>query len=209
MPYIRHTPIKYNKTTAPVIYVLVGMIVTMMGFLAWQRYAPLCKKLTCISVTGIDQWKETDIYELSKNTYRALLQAPSYTIRVEKHSGITSADAATLTKVRTMQMSGLFDEARSPYPGILSDRIRCDDQLKPQIEQMNNEGLKVVYVTAWVNNRLQYGTCVEGDLPYKSYSATFYCAGEKALYQIELITEREKANDDIYKGVIASIRCQK
>jgi hypothetical protein len=181
--------------------IVIALVLSFLGF------TPSCTKLTCISVSGMDEWQEIEAYEATQTVYRALLAAPSYRIRVEKRAKLAPEDAKLLLNVDVMQITGLFDDARSPYPGMVSDRIRCDDRLKPKIETIHNESLEVTYFRAGLNNRLQYGTCIENELPYKSYNALFYCEKEKALYQLEFITDRQKASDATYRDLATSIRC--
>ncbi len=185
------------------------MILIGLFLFAFAMSYHTCDRLTCISVSGKHTWKEIDAYEHTAKTYRALFQANTYRVRVEKNSGLTTDDAALLMKVNMMKISGLFDDARSPYPGALSDRIVCDHAYKPDIRHMTNDSqLPITYYTGWLNDRLQFGSCLDSELPYKSYNAYAYCPREKALYHLEWIINRSKDNEDEYMNSMRTMRCQ-
>lgn len=183
------------------------MILAIAGLgVSWSIHAS-CDRLSCIRITGSQTWKESAVYEHTNTSYRALLNGDHLTIRVEKYSPLSAYDAALLTKVDGMKILGLFDDARSPYPGDISDRITCDKSLKPTIAHLQANGADITYYAGWLNNRLQYGTCTDTDLPYIAYNAYFYCPEERADYHLEFITARENKNDGSYLSLIRSIRC--
>lgn len=212
MPKQSHRSIEYNRVFARRPLLVIGISAVIIAA-AWVMLRaalfPSCDRLSCVRVAGAAKWKEKEVYEHTATSYRALLTDSSYMIRIEKRSKLSKSDAMLLTKVNVMKIMGLFDDARSPYPGIVSDRIHCEDSLKPTMEQLNNDGLDVTYMRAGLNSRLQYGTCVESELPFISYGASFYCPDENALYQLEFIIERKHDSEETYKNVIRGIRCER
>lgn len=155
----------------------------------------------------MSDWKEKEIYEYTDSTYRALFVRDDDMMRIEKNSHMNKNDADLLSKVTTMKITGLFDDARSPYPGMISDRIKCDEQYKPKIQQLQNNGLNITYFIAGLNNRLQYGSCIDQQLPYVAFNALFYCPNQKARYHVEFITPRKNTSGETYKSAIEHIRC--
>lgn len=197
-------------TRKKVITLRLGIVILtfILLYTAVSLFFPPCDRLTCITMTGLAGWKEKEVYEHTKTMYRALLSDPNFLIRVEKNAHLSSDDAALMTKVNIMKVTGLFDDARSPYPGAISDRIRCDTAYRPIVQRLNNATTEVTYYTARLNERLQIGSCLESEIVFRSYTAYFYCGQEKALYHVELIAKRD-ADDQAYTTIIQSIRCQK
>jgi hypothetical protein len=130
-------------------------------------------------------------------------------VRIERHR-TNEKDASTLTQITLMKIQGLFENARSPYPGPLSDEITCDQKFKLVPKTSQNKDLSLTSFSGYLNNRMQYGTCVDNQVTYKAYSALFYCANHSSLYQLELIIPITKiGSDENYFNLLNQISCQR
>jgi hypothetical protein len=184
-------------------------ITVLIIFLGYRYSYILCSRISCVLLDSIDIWKEQEIYENTSSMYRSLLTAPGYSIRIEKNSNLSEKDANNLTLVNIMRIKGLFDNARSPYTGAISNEISCENKYKPEIKEMTINGMKVTYYIGWLNNRLQYGACLDDQLTHKAYNALFYCSSQKALYHFEFIAAiKDKPDDSYFLNQIQSIKCQ-
>lgn len=186
-----HGSIKYRR--AIVLFFITGISALLFFF---YREITLCRNYTCIDLPLLANAKETEVYEQTKTSYRALLSASDGQIRFSRHSGLTKTDAATLTQVTIMKIQGLFDNALSPYPGPLSSVVRCDDKYKPTPKIEKNGLTEITMFTGFLNNRLQYGSCIDSQLTHKGYSAIMYCEKEQAWYHVELIVPLDGKPDD-------------
>jgi len=186
----------------------VFCILAIIGLIGWILWSNQCNKISCISTAESSTWQEKDIYEHTKKVFRAMYEAPKYRIRIEKRSQLSQSDATLLTKVETMKIAGLFDRAASPYPGVISDKIICDESYKPEFMLVQNASLNITYYQTWLNDRLQPGSCLESDKKFKSHNARFYCKNEKALYHLEFITRSSDNHQNDYFATIQTIRCQ-
>ncbi len=192
------------------IFLLLIIGIVFFGiFLAYKYSYLLCNRTRCISLNSISTWREQEIYENNYSKYRALLATPKYLIRIEKNSNLSKKDAETLILVDVMQKRGLFDEAVNPYTGTISNKISCENRYKPEVQIISANDLKVTYYSGWLNDRLQYGACLDDQLIYKAYNALFYCSGQRTLYHLEFIAAiKDKPEDSYFLNQIESIKCQ-
>jgi hypothetical protein len=196
----------FNKKIVVLFIIIITILILFLG----HRYSYiLCSRLSCISLSSINTWKEQEIYENTSSIYRSLLTASGYSIRIEKNSNLSEKDATNLTLVNVMKIKGLFDNARSPYTGAISNEISCENKYKPEIKEMTVNGIKVTYYIGWLNNRLQYGVCLDDQLTHKAYNALFYCPNQKVLYHLEFIVAiKDNPEDSFFLNQIESIKCQ-
>jgi hypothetical protein len=187
------------------VAVLLGILIA--GVFIYLSHSASCDTLQCIRFHNKSVWKEQEIYEQTNTSYRALYRHGNDFLRLEKSNHMAPQDAALLTKVDVMKTMGLFDDARSPYPGAISDTIKCDKAFVPKVDHVLVGDLSVTYFSGWVNNRLQYGTCLDGELPYRSYSAYFYCPNQKSFYHMEIIWPKSDHDDSTGKDFINSLKC--
>lgn len=161
-----------------------------------------CKRLNCIDFPGKKTYLLEEEYESTGRSYRALFQKGAEKIRAEYYAGVSPEQARDFNQYKTMQLLGLYETVKSPYPGVLSDRITCDDAYKPVFRTETKS--RVVY-TGYLNDRLQYGTCEDGQIAYKSLGIMTYCPGQKIWYYLEFI---EPKKDSLPIALIKdSIRC--
>jgi len=192
------------------IFLLLIISIIFFGiFLAYEYSYLLCNRTSCISLNSINTWREQEIYENNYSRYRALLTASGYLIRIEKNSNLSKEDAENLILVDVMRKKGLFDDVVNPYTGEISNKISCENRYKPDAQIISTDDLKVTYYSGWLNNRLQYGACLDNQLIYKVYNALFYCLDQRTLYHLEfIVATKDKPEDSYFLNQIQSIKCQ-
>lgn len=170
-----------------------------------------CGDFGCMAFPGQSQWRIQEEHEKSPKTWRGLIDAQDYRARLEIQSNVKVQDALAFTKIRLIKINGLFETIRSPYPGMVSDTISCDDTFKPAPKIiLGQHDLPITYFTGFLNNRLQYGSCTEDQIAYKSFVGIFYCKDAHQWLQIELIVERSKIrSENEYMKLFQSITCQR
>ena len=192
-----------------ILLLLIIGIICFCIFLAHKYSYLLCNRIRCISLNSISAWREQEIYENNYSRYRALLVAPSYLIRIEKNSNLSKEDAENLILFDVMQKKGLFDDIINPYTGEISNKISCENRYKPEVQIIPANDLKVTYYSGWLNDRLQYGVCLDDQLIYKTHNALFYCSNQRSLYHLEFIMAiKDKPEDSYFLNQIQSIKCQ-
>lgn len=155
-----------------------------------------CREISCISFPGISTWQRKDVYEQTSNSYRAIYAKDNEFMRVERYGGLNPNDADSLTKAKVMQIDGLLETAVSPYPGLLSNRITCDNRYLPTPAAFTATNTTGTSFIGYLNNRLQYGSCIDDQIMYTSYVALFYCKSHNSWYQLEHIVPRNSAVSD-------------
>ncbi len=198
--FVRYDSVMNNiRRTKPFPMLLIGCLTLALLaaagiFITKQRKQ--CNEIQCIRLSLLKNPMRTDVTEKTDKSFLALYTYPSYLIRVEKRSGLSSHDAETLSKVTIMRMQGQFETARSPYPGILSDAITCDKKfdINPQTIQHGPEQL--TFFTGFLNNRTQYGSCIESEIAYTGLNAIIYCDRQHSWYRLEALVP-QTSNQDI------------
>jgi hypothetical protein len=154
--------------------------------------------MSCISLPDSATWKQKEVYEQTPHTYRALYSRGDTLIRVEKQNDLNAQDAHTLTEATVMQIEGLLHTAVSPYPGLISDKITCDTKYLPVITTIPTKTTEITSFVGYLNDRLQYGSCIDDQIQYKTYVALFYCQNQSSWYKIEIMTTMSAQMGDTY-----------
>lgn len=139
----------------------------------------------------------------------ALLERDNDLLRVDITSSVAKEQANRLIQTRIAKMKALFENATSPYPGEISDEIVCDKRFKPTFTSEGINGIPVSYFTGYLNSRLTYGACTEDQAVNKGIMTLFYCPAQRKVYQLELISEKDRfiKNEADYLRIIRSIQC--
>jgi len=168
-----------------------------------------CSQLSCISITHLAPFQKQEVYESTRKTFRAVYTTASGLFRIEKQASLSSSDAETLTKATVMTIQGLFANARSPYPGPLSDEIVCDNKFKSEPELYTTDSTAMTTLIAYANSRLQYGSCIDDQILYKGYIAMFYCKNHASWYKAELLIPIAEATEDAsFMKRLHTIQCR-
>lgn len=172
---------KKNKIFLLVIIFILSAIYVVFG-------KPGCIKLDCLSSNALDGYKLAEVYTDEKNKYSALYQKNDWLLRAEIIPDISKSDAEKLIYSQITRIKAQFENSRSPYPGEISDEIVCDNKFKPEFR----DG----YIIAYLNNRLTYGSCIEGENVYRSIEVWEYCDSQQKLYQLEFIYPLDKFKEE-------------
>lgn len=147
-----------------------------------------CLGLSCITFSGQNTFRLKDLYEQSKNVWRGMYTDGTTMIRLETRSGISQTDAKDYSTMRITLIMGLYDTVQSPYPGAVSQTIRCDDVYKPVVEQLSTEkGMPLTLLSGYLNSRMQFGACVDNEIVYRSDAAFLYCPKRHQWISLERI----------------------
>lgn len=189
-------------------FIILFLLLTLAGFFIYY-FLFRCNKLQCITTRHLSLTSVNSVYESTRKTYHALYNTPYGLFRIEKQSGLSKKDADNLTTVSVMTAQGLFNNARSPYPGPLSDEITCDKKYAPTPETYQTASATMTLFNGYTNNRLQYGTCIDDQVVYKGYTALFYCRNYRTWYKAEiLIPMKDGINDNVYISLLQAIQCE-
>lgn len=188
--------------------IFIAGIVILGLFLigVWYQTLTKCKGLACVTFDGKENYKVKTIFEENKKAYRAVWSTGKTQLRIEKYLNISEDEAASFNEYKSMQIASLYEDAKSPYPGVLSDRISCEGKYKPIFKKISDDSLNKETYSGYLNARMQFGSCIQDQLVYESNAAIFYCKSQKAWYQLEFISPINQKPSNI-QHTIQSIRC--
>jgi len=99
-------------------------------------------------------------------------------------------------------IDSMYREIDSPYPGTLSNKIKCEEEFKPK--KISN--IPFDYYLLYASDRFTYGACSWDLISYKSVIYYVYCNKTKNLHQIELFIPKNIESSS-YEESLTSITC--
>ncbi len=189
----------------------MGLLVIVVTGSLLLFFRNSCRGYACLSFADRQNFREIEQVENTNISYSGTLTKGSIHVRLEAYLAPTQDVAERFTQAKVMQLQGLFEVARSPYPGVLSNEIVCEDKFKPVVKETSlSNGLGATIITGYLNDRLQYGICLDDQIAYIGRTAMLYCNDQKKWYYFEAITKKSdpKANADA-THLIQSLKCQK
>lgn len=187
-----------------IVLCIVAALIVLGGYCFFT--STQCLGYSCISFEDKDTYRVEEAYESTPKVYRALLRHDELRIRIEAYADISAENANSYDKIKIMNIQSLYETAKSPYPGALSNEIDCGKDYRPQIGKLAVNGVPSTYIQGYLNDRFQYGTCLKEELEYRSSLVLFHCPSQKKWYQFELITSLADPVDD--KRILGSLTCK-
>lgn len=190
---------------------VVLIIIIILAVYFFMRYALTCKNYSCLVFPNKNLWTLEDTYRNENNVWSGMFSYNDYKIRLYDQENVSSDEAQNFIKTTRMKIIGLFDTATSPYAGAISDKITCAKELIPAEEDFTNDlGLKVYFISSYLNDRLEYGACTENQIKYKVYSGMFYCENTSQWFHLELISPlNSELSKDYFKSLFLKAGCQR
>lgn len=186
-------------------WIYVALII-LLGFGIYYYFnSASCAKYSCITFLGKERFSLDEEYENSSDAYRAMLRNGTTRIRIEAYPHTSKEEAASHDKIKVMNIESLYETAKSPYPGALSNEIECGSEYRPNVKQIIVNTITMTHVQGYQNDRFQLGSCMKEEIQYKSDLVLFHCESQKIWYQFEVITPLNEAGKD--KQIISSLRC--
>lgn len=189
-------------------YIIISIIIVFFLGFTLTRLKKHCNKVSCITFPLINKLQPIDVFQQTSTTYKGQYLTSEGIVRIQKNV-VDSNNAELLTKSTMIQMESQFENARSPYPDQVSDIITCDKKFKPTPTVFQTKhGLSVTLFSGYLNNRMQYGTCLENEVSYKGFNSLLYCKSHSSWYRIEiLIPVNSLQSDEHYINMLESVQC--
>lgn len=170
-----------------------------------------CRTKSCVDFPGDSSWILKETYENTPEVWRGLYQHPDYLVRIARYRVKDEAQATGYTQIHSMQMETLYEKSQSPYPGAVSDTVECQAEYLPVTQTISAEnGLDMAVYTAFVNDRLNYGACIDDQITYKGYNTAFYCKNIHQWYNLDIFVSKENLQQDsVYLDLFKKIKCQR
>jgi hypothetical protein len=171
---------------------LVGTLVIGLGVLAALTLRPTPAPLTPAQArlaragVALALPAEAQVLRAEEEAGRlqtALLSVGSDQLRLRITEGLDAAGAAARVEEVRQVMDNLFEDRQAPYPGQLSNTLRCPDEYRPTPVEPRGEALAMVGLYA--NERLAFGGCSEDLLRYRATVGFFYDPSSRRLLRVE------------------------
>ena len=95
---------------------------------------------------------------------------------------ISDASPESLLKaieLRQFELDRPFREERSPYPGAVTESVRCPDAFKPRIEKREN-----FWRAQFATSKRKLLVCNEQELEYSTVEILLYCPTRRTLFNL-------------------------
>ncbi len=209
---ITNSPLKsfLKHRSKGIVYVLGTCIVIGMLFYISLGLMGSCLRLSCLELPKGSVLKLTEVYEeVRGSVYRARYQMGDIIVRIDVRSDVDPEASIDYINGRIAGMKALYDNIRSPYPGLLSNEIVCDEGFKPTYKSYENANhLSVQTIIGYLNERLTFGSCQKDQAIYKGAMVLFSCPSKRQLYQVEFITKNEEFNVNKLETIIDGLGCR-
>ncbi len=114
-------------------------------------------------------------------------------LRLRVSHGVSPSDAQRRIESARERLDALYGERQAPYPGELSNSLKCPDGFKP-IDH-TPLGSAASLVRLYANDRLAFGGCADDLLTYRASVAQYYTPSQGRLVQAEYFWPREQSSD--------------
>ena len=178
------------------------------AFLAGNNLS--CKKIFCLSLKNVSEYKLKDVYEENRYIFRGLYEKGNILLRLEERINSTKSEAEQAIKTQITRTQGLFDEAQAPYPGDISNIVSCSSEYEPKYNTVVKDKIQITQFSGFVNERLVFGSCTADQFKYFDTLSMFYCDKQKKFFQVELIIPKDEYLKDPseYKEILNSLGCK-
>lgn len=169
-----------------------------------------CGGPSCLSFPDQTRFRTLETYEHTAKTWRGMLRDGERMLRIETVEHVNADEASEFTTIRLASINGLYDTVLSPYPGAVSQTVRCDEQYKPRTRTLTtNAGVPLSTLSGFLNTRLQFGSCVDDQIAYTNHLALFYCRDAHRWVSMELIEPvKSTATDKEIQTFFESVSCR-
>ncbi|MDP8219115.1 MAG: hypothetical protein P9M03_10360 [Candidatus Theseobacter exili] len=105
-------------------------------------------------------------------------------VKIEVIAGIDKESAETLIGNEIIGVKALYDNALSPYPGDISNRIVFNEKFRPVLKTINNKAVEYKYFLLFSNKRFGLGVGSDDLVEYKHLLGWFYCSEFSELHTV-------------------------
>lgn len=190
--------------------VVCSILIAGIGaWLIWRR--PSCAAFSCVTFPDRQSWRTVDTYENGAAVWRGMLGKGESRLRLTVIRNVAPQDAAFYRQSVLATLEGLYEPVRSPYPGMVSQVVRCDPAYVPVPRDMQSaDGRTMTYYHGFLTGRMTYGACVDSQVAYRGYAAVFYCAPERIFVHMEYLDPAAvKKTESDYMAFLKQSGCRR
>lgn len=181
----------------------INIILILFLFSVVFSACTLSKKIN-INFLDINKYKIVETYENSNNKLRVMYEYNNNFLKIDLDKNINIKDSESFKNEKVKNFLDIYKNNIAPYPGELSNVSICNKEFMPEEIIVNN----VLFYKAFLNNRYQFGSCVEDQLKYKGVKGFLFCKNKNEFYQIEYFVDKKTLDiDKKINDFINSIKC--
>jgi hypothetical protein len=174
-------PVDAMKTRYLFLWILLGMLVLALPLLISRPRQNALDELQQVVRIGphftVEQLRQPELQEYARAANGTVIAD------VWVFHEMSASAAARFSKGEQDMLESVFDEQVSPYPGDLSNRIKCQDKYLPLKQEFHNKGSWLVLYTLYVNDRFVFGGCTDDVLKYAAVISMIYCENRATLFK--------------------------
>ena len=114
-------------------------------------------------------------------------------LRLRISHGLSPDEAERRIEAARQRLDSLYGERQAPYPGELSNSLKCPEAFKPV--DHTPAGTAASLVRLYANDRLAFGGCADELLTYRASVAQYYAPSQGRLVQAEYYWPRAQPSD--------------
>lgn len=165
--------------------------------------------LVSVAFDGKSGYRIKDVYTHTQNEFRAMLEdGKKHGLRVEILKDVSHQQADRTRDIMATQLATLYENARSPYPGELSQEIACPPEFRPVQRTYTNRGIRIDTYTAFMTDRFTLGACTESQATHRVFAAVYYCPVPKTFVSLEFIDRKDATDTERMNRLAGSIGCR-
>lgn len=192
-------------------YIVAGIVSLIVLVSVYVSLFSGCRRISCLSFDSLQSFYLKDIYEEKRPlVFRGIFarNISSDLLRVDIRGDIEPGVASDYIHGKIAGMKALYDNIKSPYPGIVSNEIVCDDGYKPTYDsQVTRAGVEIYQIHGYLNERQVFGACQKEQIKYKVLRILFSCPKRKMLYDMEFIARLSDFSEQNTGKIVQSIQC--
>lgn len=180
--------------------------ILFIGIVLWTKGIK-CRGIDCLNGENLTEFTLTETYQDDKNAFRGQYRREDTILRLETYYNVPKGQVDERITSTITRLNGLYERAPAPYPGEISDEVRCDSSLAPVVHEQTDDFPK--YVEIYLNERLSYGVCDKEQAYYRGILTFLTCPKRQIFTQLEFISSRNnyQENEEEIKSVIRSLSC--
>lgn len=126
-----------------------------------------------------------------------------YNVRIL--NGINEMQAQNFVKQKLFLITSLFQEEKSPYPGMTSNIVACPDSFLPKITQADDESSLNLRIQLAATSRNTFGVCSEEEFAQKSVFLFVFCKKSGKALRLEGFAAKDSAR--LWDTWLTSFKC--
>lgn len=125
-------------------------------------------------------------------------------LRVRVSANLDPGEGEQLAREERTLIFGLFEDHQAPYPGALSNTLRCPEELRPA--DIEPPGPALFLVSLYANDRYAFGGCADDLLRFRATVGAFYHPLLRQLMRVEYFEPKQSTGPLAGPDVLRSFR---